>query len=741
MSSDSQQVRSRREELRRSVRFKIVSLVLVPLVSLSALWMFATSITLGDGLNLLHVESVQDHLGYPSGALGSALQKERRLSLVYTGSGGPDERAAMESQRIRTDQQASLFRRLASDEDARSDASELAQRRADEVLTHLRRLDDFRDQVDRGSVDRAQVFVTYSEVVGSVTSLQSSLSTLSDPGVAKDYQTLLALARARELLSQEDGLLSGALAAGHLTSAEHATFVKIVGAQRTMYAQTAADLPAADHAYYREIVATSQYERLRSLENQVIYDTRPGKPAPVTDTQWKTTADSMLTRLRGVELAANQGVEERSKPIATDVIRRVTLAGVVGLAAVVISIIISVQVARSVIRDLTGLKNAALELANEQLPGVVSRLRRGLHVDTAEAPPLSFRTTEIDQVGQAFNAARTTAVQGAVEEATLRRSVSEIFINLARRSQALLHRQLSLLDTLERRETEPDALEDLFRLDHFATRMRRHAESLIILSGSTPGRRWRNPVPVIDVVRAAAAEVEDYARVTVLPMSRVSFIGQAVTDLIHLFAELIENATQFSPPNTPVQVTGQVVASGFVVEVEDRGLSMSTEELAAANERLADPPEFDLFDTAQLGLFVVGRLATRHDIKVTLRHSPYGGTTAIVLIPQGIIVRDDEAEPYARPGGVGVGVSGRGHDGFERIPARVGGDAPAEWPARVGEGPSAEGRVRRLRLHQGGELDEPYQGRQTVPTQPPTLQPTPLYRGRAGLLAGVRPGR
>ena len=211
------------------------------------------------------------------------------------------------------------------------------------------------------------------------------------------------------------------------------------------------------------------------------------------------------------------------------------------------------------------------------------------------------------------------------------------------RNQSLLHRQLGMLDSMERRTSEPGALADLFRLDHLTTRMRRYAEGLIILSGAVPGRGWRDPVPVVDILRAAVAEVEDYVRVDVTSESDDLIAGNAVSDVIHLIAELIENAAAFSPPNTRIEVRAERVGTGLVAEVEDRGLGMSPDELDDINARLASLPEFDLAHSDQLGLFVVSRLAARHAIKVSLRRSVYGGTMAVVLMPFGVVVRQEEA--------------------------------------------------------------------------------------------------
>src|SRR5690606_15121147 len=276
---------------------------------------------------------------------------------------------------------------------------------------------------------------------------------------------------------------------------------------------------------------------------------------------------------------------------------------------------------------------------DRRLPRVVERLSRGEDVDVAaEAPPIQAGDSrEVADVSHAFSSVQRTAVEAAVGQAKLRKGIAQMFVNLARRKQALLNRQLQLLDSMQRRTTEPDALEDLFRLDSLTTRMRRHAESLIILSGNTPGRAWRRPVPIVDVIRAAVAEIEDYQRIQVFPVGETAVNGSVAADLIHLVAELVDNAASFSPPQTTVQIRGEEVANGFVIEIEDRGLGLSAEEYAAINQNLANPPEFDLADSDRLGLFVVGQLVNRYGVNVTLRPSPYGGTTAIVLIPRSLL--------------------------------------------------------------------------------------------------------
>jgi hypothetical protein len=240
---------------------------------------------------------------------------------------------------------------------------------------------------------------------------------------------------------------------------------------------------------------------------------------------------------------------------------------------------------------------------------------------------------------------------------------------------------------MERRTEDTDELADLFRLDHLTTRMRRHAEGLVILSGAAPSRQWRKPIQLMDVVRAAVAEVEDYERIEVRRLPRVAVTGPAVADLTHLVAELLENATVFSPPHTAVQVIGERVPNGFTLEIHDRGLGMAAEALLDANLRLAETPEFELSDTDRLGLFVVSRLAQRQNIRVSLQPSPYGGITAVVLIPDTLLTDD-----IPDTNGTGFrldrlsGKKARGTAGHDAALGGMPGDRPG-LPAPVLDGP------------------------------------------------------
>lgn len=629
------------------VRQKVIAL----LVALTALWIFAAVVTVREGMNLLFVNALNNGVGLPTETLVDTLQQERKLSVIYLSDSKRREELA--AHRLRTDQVLASWRKGIADTNLGLMGSDQLRDAIRHAASQLDKLVQYRRDIDNGGINRADAVALFNTMIDASFRIYGSLSSLDDQEFAKQARTLVALSRARELLLQEHALLSGALRAGSFTQQDIVEFTKLVGAQRFLYASTSAELPSEDRALYEQAAASPAVSRLRVLEDQVLQQAKVGAGVPFSAGAWEETVDAAAKNMRDMEYKVLAHLLQRAEPLAVGVISRLVLAGFLGLLAVVAAIIISITTARRLVQQLEKLRDAARELAETRLPQVVDRLSQGQEVDVAaEAPPLSgFGNDEIGQVGQAFNAVQETAISAAVQQADLRRGVRDVFLSLARRTQNLVHKQLGMLDAMERR-ADPDEMEDLFRIDHLATRMRRSAENLIVLSGATPGRMWRRPVAMIDVIRGALGEVEDYTRVNLLPIDQGALTGRAVGDVIHLLAELIENAVSYSPPYTGVNVGGQGVANGFVVEIEDRGLGMSDEDLASANKQLADPPDFSLADASKLGHYVVAKLAQRHGIKVHVRHSPYGGTAAIVLIPSELMVKSDETAP-ALPAGQG----------------------------------------------------------------------------------------
>jgi anti-sigma regulatory factor (Ser/Thr protein kinase) len=658
------------------LRTKITALLL----SLAALWAFAAWVTLREGVNLVWVSALNSGVAQPIDQVQPELQRERQLSLIRLGNPGPQQRAALDAQRARTDRAVAKFAKLSHSQNVKLAESSALKTSIANALRQFADLGVNRSAIDSGLTDRARTASVYNDAVDSIFQIDDSLATLDDKGFAQSVRTDVDLNRTHELLSQEDALMSGDLAARRFTGSDYLQFMQAVGAQRYAMRKVLEALQSADPISYDLVTKSADLARFHNLESTVLSRSRPGHMPPVTAGQWRATTDPALGVLSQATFGAGDRLVKRAQPIAIGVIIRLLLAGGLGLVAVITSVIVSITTTRTLMRQLEGLRKAAHRLADERLPRVVERLGRGEKVDIeAEAPPLLFGNDEVGQVGLAFNSVQQTAIRTAVEQAELRRGIRDILLSLARRSQALVHRQLTLLDTMERREDDAKELEELFRVDHLATRMRRNAENLIVLSGATPARGWRRPVPMIDVVRSAVAEVEDYTRVTVLPMGEVALAGRAVGDIVHLLAELIENAVSFSPPYTQAQVSGHRVAHGYAIEIEDRGLGMTDEILTSINERVTDPPEFNLSSSAHLGLYVVGRLAVRYDVRVSLKHSSYGGTTAVVLIPHELIIEEesDGDAPETAPRGlpVSVGAGGITAASYGDVPSRVGGVA------------------------------------------------------------------
>ncbi|WP_255311155.1 sensor histidine kinase, partial [Streptomyces viridosporus] len=624
----------------KSIRRKIVALLLVPLVSLTAIWAFTTVLTGREASHLFDVSSVMEEVGYPVEDTVRVLQQERRQTLVHLADPrASDGIAALRRSRAATDRAVDRVRESAADPDVRAamhqDSGDL-----NAVLDSFEGIESLRRSVEDGTVDRSQALDLYNRLVDPCYVLLANLHVVEDVELDKQYRALVNLARARELLAREDALLGSALIVGRLSPAEVRDVSDLVAQRTLMYDASLPLLPASERDRYEAFWKNAASAPLRVGEEAAV-SSGAGPPRGITAKSWDTAAGHVLAELGTLNDQATDRYQDRVRPVAMGVIVQAVVAGTLGLVALLLSLFLSVRVGRGLIRDLRQLRLEAHEASGVRLPSVMRRLSAGEQVDVeTEVPRLEYDKNELGEVGQALNTLQRAAVEAAVKQAELRAGVSEVFVNLARRSQVLLHKQLTLLDTMERRTEDTGELADLFRLDHLTTRMRRHAEGLVILSGAAPSRQWRKPVQLMDVVRAAVAEVEDYERIEVRRLPRTAVTGPAVADLTHLVAELLENATVFSPPHTAVQVLGERVANGFTLEIHDRGLGMAADALLDANLRLAETPEFELTDTDRLGLFVVSRLARRQNIRVSLQPSPYGGTTAVVLIPDTLLTDD-----------------------------------------------------------------------------------------------------
>jgi signal transduction histidine kinase len=638
---------------RTSIRVRVFLLVLIPLLALIGVYTFSVAGQLGTAVGLSNAGRVSAATITPTSKLLVTLNAERSLAVGYLGTGSGSLKAEYRTQATATDQALRVLEGISASGPVTANASPLEKAAAASFLADAGTLPALRSEVADRAISSSSVITRYSAIVseGIAVIAQSLQETYVSQSLAATARQEVNLYESEMLILQENDVYTAAVLAGRLPASVQMTFGQLVSVRRYLVQDAVPQLDPEASGLYEKYLPSTLSLALAHLEDLIIKAPAGGKP-PVPLPSWQGTVKTYATNLEVMLTQGPNWVQSQVTASARSALVTLIVAAILGLLAVIASIVFSAIMGRRLLRRLADLRESALRLAHEQLPGLMTRLRLGEQVNVdVEAPLAESSIDELDQVRQAFTVVHRAAVAAAVDESNLRRGVNEVFRNLARRSQLLLQRQLALLDGMERR-AEPDQLADLFRIDHLTTRMRRHAEGLIILSGESSGRSWREPVPFIDVVRAAVAEVEDYTRVSVEFQVKTALVGHAVADVIHLLAELIENATAFSPPQTRVTILGHLVGRGFAVEVQDLGLGIPERQLEEINRDLASPPDFDLSRSDRLGLFIAGRLAARHGITITLRQTAYGGVIAVVVVPGQLVVIDG-AEVRATIGGEG----------------------------------------------------------------------------------------
>ncbi|MFF5008184.1 nitrate- and nitrite sensing domain-containing protein [Streptomyces phaeochromogenes] len=637
-----------------SIRLSLILLALVPSVTLAAMWGVTTIQMFSEGLRLRD----QTELSKSTGAMGTdatlALQRERSLSAVLLASPG-SSRTALDEQRARTDKAVAT---LVGQSDAIQRAPERISDRMYSVIASVGSLEYYRGQVDNPTdITPEQALDQYTSIIDDQIHAFQELSQVDDGELTSQAGPLVALEHSAELVSQEDAQLHLAWPSGKLDENAWNHYVQLVNTKRWLVEdQLVPSLRGSVKAQTERILQGPEWKALEGVEDQVVAarakGLTDGRKITLPDAQkrWSPAFDKLGDQYTALIRQETTALLERSDDRAEDLLIKAAALSTGGFVALLACVLMSWRITRSLSRRLRGLRIATLSLAEERLPDVVARLNRGEKVDVESAtPPLDYGRDELGQVAQAFNAAQRTAVHTAVELADTRRGFQKVILGIARQSQNLVNLQLTKLDALERQHQDPEILKGLYELDSTASQLRRYEENLVIISGEQPRRSWTEPVALIDILRSAVGEVAEYQRVEVNTDEEVFLTPPAVADVIHLLAELIDNATAYSPAPSPVGVRAGMVAKGLAVEIEDRGLGMSDEDYTSFNAQLTTTPQFDvvaLADDLRLGMFVVARLATRHGIAVTLRSSPYGGTTAIVLIPHEIVVREPfEFEP------------------------------------------------------------------------------------------------
>ncbi|MBB5870415.1 signal transduction histidine kinase [Allocatelliglobosispora scoriae] len=597
-------------------------------------------------------------LSQDAGELTHDLQQERALGMILRGSTDKDK--------TRWETSLAAFGEI----NKKVDADKLEYQRGAQALadlpasfsdllgdidTGLGRLQNIRDSItakstSSGTPSTGDITTDYSTIIGDLIRIRESSAQLAnDSQLSERMRAGAAIATAKEFLSKERILVHKAFDQKGMTPLLRYDYIgTIVGGQQAL--ESFSSIATTEEKEYFETKYSGTavreflvYQGYLSALNGDSLET-----LKFDDMAWDQATSGASDLMRQVEEKVDADIEVEATAVRDQVTQRMLVETGLLLGMLLLAILFAWLVARSMARSLRELRHGALAVAQYGLPQAVARLRdpalssslSPAQVANQIAEPLPVRSKdEFGQVTEAFNAVHLEAVRTAAEQAALRSSVATMFVNLARRSQILVDRLIGHLDRLERGEEDPDRLGELFQLDHLATRMRRNDENLLVLAGADSTRVQRDPASLVDVLRAAQSEVEHYTRIEFGIVDRdIEVSAHAVNDLVHLVAELFDNATAFSPPDSIVMVEARRVGDRAVLYVEDHGIGISPDLISDINERLATPPLVDVAVSRMMGLVVVARLGARHGVKVELRPAADRGTIADVTLPTAVLV-------------------------------------------------------------------------------------------------------
>ncbi len=532
------------------------------------------------------------------------------------------------------------------------------------VLSAISHLDELRSTA-QSSQSALAVIADYSGPIGDLLSLNTQIAQgTADSGLANDVQTLNSLARAKEEATQQRAILFNALSQQLFADDELQALTTAESEQAADLAGFSTTASPAEQSTYRDTVAGPSVNRAELIEEYVIsvgsLNTSALNLSPqAAPRQWYSAMSGTVSKTQAVERGVAGSIVARSRSLQRGAERSALFIAVLTALILLVVLIATVFVARSLVRPLRRLRTGALDIATVQLPERVRQLGEALNpaADMRVAPIDVLSADEIGQVARAFDQVHAEAVRLAGNEAVLRGSFNAMFVNLSRRSQSLIERLARTIDSLEQNEEDPGRLSTLFNMDHLVTRMRRNSENLLVLAGHESPRKWSDAVLLVDVAQAATAEIEQYQRVTLTIQPGIAVAGHAVSDVVHLLAEIIENATAFSAKDTLVRMSAQQLASGGVLfEISDSGVGVSPARLAELNHRLDNPPIIDESVGRHMGLFAVAHLAARHGVRVRLRPGAPRGLTALVWLPDTLTARATRsyagwAQPAVAPAG------------------------------------------------------------------------------------------
>ncbi|MEO3804427.1 nitrate- and nitrite sensing domain-containing protein [Nonomuraea sp. B1E8] len=633
------------------MRSRLVALILIPTVVGVLLAGIQLADAIGTSAEYRRLTQVAE-LVQRIGALNHELGKERTLTAWYIA----ERRKAQRLVQVKTQRQATDKAK----QDVVNAASAIDATHSTRVREGVESMNRWLDGLDSlrasmvGNVPPRAVISTYTTMIDVFSSVQGGMGDgVTDDSLQGDVAALGALQRAKEEVSRQQIILLVTLVQRELDSDDWAEFLGSWNKQQAEQLAFEQEADPADLEAYHQGLRGLEVDQADAMRQRALAQVRALNRIRDLDvttradrTRWFESTTATGNAMRKVEDGLATKIVAGTRDLSDTEQRNAIMSGAMILVLLLLVLIITTRVAGSLVRPLRRLRAEALQVATTRLPETVRLLREsgeGAHVP--EMPSVGINTRdEIGEVARAFDEVHREAIRLAGDEAKLRANVNSMFVNLSRRSQTLVERQLQLIEGLEQGEEDEQRLANLFRLDHLATRMRRNSENLLVLAGQEAARKWSEPVPLVDIARASLSEVENYERVQIQIASGTLIVGPAVTDAVHLLAELIENAISFSPRESKVQVTSSPVEGGVLVSINDLGIGMSQDELAEANWRLANPPVVDVSVSRRMGLFVVGRLALRHGIRVQLSMRETGGLSALVMMPD-MLISDGSGTP------------------------------------------------------------------------------------------------
>ena len=634
----------------RSIRGKLIRILCVSLVLVLVLLGFIISGQVGTfrtARTTTHIVTVTLSVE----AAVHELQQERGLT---NGLLDGDQAFApqLAAQRPRTDHALSALNQtltVAQNSDAGTD----------EVRAALSKLDDIagvRSTVDDRLAQPANAFQFYSAAITALNGIELGLDQAADPALRHSLQALYALADAKEFTAQEAGLLAGVFAAGKFPSGGYTQFAQVLGAKAAALADYSRYATPAENTSIAAAFASPDASEMTLLEDTAVSTSTGPLPTRVDPGTWWNATTTVIDGLRGAQQTVGRDVMTRANQLRNRAGMELGAMALLALLIIAVMIALVIGAARSVIDPVRLLARDANDMSVRRLPSAVAKLQSDNPGELAR-PVINLvpnkAATEIRVLAKALDRLQDTALKLATEQALIRRNTTASLANLGRRNQNLVRRQLSLISEFEREELDPSALANMFELDHLATRMRRNAESVLVLVGQTSPRVWSQPLPIADVIRAALSEVEDYRRVVLRRVDPAFVTGAVITDVAHMLAELVENGLQFSSPELEVEVYGRRMGNRYLLVVVDHGIGMDPADLAAARARLRDEENFLVAPTRFLGHYVVGRLANRLNARVDLSESPTTGLTARILLPPDLLA-DESTLPPPAPAPVAV---------------------------------------------------------------------------------------